>query len=105
MERYAKFTDLKLKKEFWDLKNTPLTDALIDRHIEENRGTVATHASALRQVKEFIAHARKLETDRARLIQALAEMMGATEHRGDFATDCPLCEKVSNARKLLEELK
>jgi hypothetical protein len=53
---------------------TPLTNALIARHQRES-GTTLSSNLAVRQVTELIEHTRRLETDRARLMEALGDVI------------------------------
>lgn len=63
----------------------PLTDALVARHEAETAALLPSQTlrNVLRQVRELIDHAIRMEEDRAALAEVLSECSEAFHNRGE----------------------
>jgi hypothetical protein len=77
---------------------TPMTDALIARHAAESADAdrECQHELAVSQVKELVAHTRRLETDRDELRDVLNVLMA-------YIDDCEL-GPVHDGREKADEI-
>lgn len=92
---------------------TPLTDALIKQHSEEHEYLDSrdewSHADAVRQARDLIDHARRLERDRARAVATVRFMLADIENAVNMSAlynghEHSFAQSVEKARALLHSL-